>query len=111
MEQTDGQCVSFQLSKHIKIKGDAPWTQQQIAELLMHITEEIYEDDSTNGTNGMVENDPYDGGDPNKIGFTAAAITQLCRELGVPIHIKWGGYKIENYVPENSEYESVVVHI
>ncbi len=29
LEETDGQCVSHQLSKHIKIKGkDPPWTQQ-----------------------------------------------------------------------------------
>lgn len=33
LEETDEQCVSYQLSKHIKIKGkDAPWTQQQIAD-------------------------------------------------------------------------------
>ena len=86
MHETDGQCVSYQLSKHIKIKGESPWSQQQIAETLIHITEELYEDNP--------ENDPYDGGDPNKIGFTATAITQLCRELGIPIHIKWGGCKI-----------------
>jgi hypothetical protein len=103
LQETDGQCVSYQLSKHIKIKGESPWTQQQIAETLIHITEELYEDNP--------ENDPYDGGDPNKIGFTATAITQLCRELGIPIHIKWGGCKIESYVPETSQYESVVIHI
>ena len=54
LEETDGQCVSYQLSKHIKIKGkDAPWSQQEVAEMLMHITEALYEDDP--------ENDPYDG--------------------------------------------------
>eukprot|EP00973_Karenia_brevis_P017496 2400948-Karenia_brevis.AAC.1 len=70
-DETDGQCVSHQLSKHIRIKGKgAPWTQQQIAEMLIHATEAVYEDDDD-------ENDPYDGGgDPSKIGYTAAAIVQ-----------------------------------
>ena len=45
LEATDGQCVSHQLSRHIKFKGKAPWTQQQIAEMLLHVTEELYEDD------------------------------------------------------------------
>ena len=103
LEATDGQCVSYQLSKHILIKGKAPWTQQQIAEMLLHITEALYEDDPEN---------PYDdSGDMTKIGFTAAAITQLCRELGVPIHIKWGGCKIENYTPEHTQYEAVALYI
>ena len=53
LAETDEQCVSYQLSKHIKIKGEnAPWTQQQIAEMLIHVTEELYEDDE--------DNDPYD---------------------------------------------------
>ena len=46
LEETDEQCVSYQLSKHIKIKGKgAPWTQQQIAEMLIHVTEQLYECD------------------------------------------------------------------
>ena len=107
LEETDGQCVSYQLSKHIRIKGkDAPWTQQQIAEMLMHITEALYED--------APENDPYHGACQDRIltvGFTAAAITQLCRELGVPIHVKWGECKIESYTPEHTQYESVALYI
>ena len=52
LEATDGECVSHQLSRHIKIEGrDAPWTQQQFAEMLLHITEELYEDNP--------ENNPY----------------------------------------------------
>ena len=35
-EPTEGQCVSYQLSKHIKIKGkDAPYTQEQIVQMLI----------------------------------------------------------------------------
>ena len=56
--------------------------------MLLSVTEALYEDE---------HNDPYDGGDASKIGFTAAAITQLCRELGMPIHIKWQSSKIESY--------------
>ena len=103
-EETDGQCVSHQLARHIRIKGkDAPWTQQQVAEMLVHATEALYEQDD--------ENDPYDGGDASKIGFTAAAVVQLCRDLGAPVHIKWGGAKIESYTPEHSQYEAVALYI
>ena len=68
----------------------------------------IYEED--------VEN-PYSDydGDFNancvKVGFTAAAISQLCRDLGVPIHIKWGGCKIESYTPVRPEHEAVALYI
>ena len=101
LEHTEGLCVSYQLSKHIRIKGNAPWTQQQVAEMLIHATESIYEDDPES---------PYDG-DPSKIGFTAAAVTQLCRDLGVPVHIKWSGRKIESFTPEKSSYEAVALYI
>ena len=47
----------------------------------------------------------------SKIGFTAAAITQLCKELSVPIHIKWGGCKIESYTPEHTQYDAVALYI
>ena len=43
LEETNEECVSYQLSKHIKVKGkDAPWTQQQIAKMLIHVSEELY---------------------------------------------------------------------
>ena len=90
LEATDGQCVSYQLSKHLRIRGDAPWTQQQVAEMPIHVTEALCEDDPDN---------PYDSEVCQKttnIGFTVAAIMQLCRELGVPIHIKWQNRKIES---------------
>lgn len=102
LEETNGQCVSHQLSKHIKIKGKAPWTQEQISEMLVHVTEELYEDNPDN---------PYDGRPCLDVGFTAAAITQLCREIGILIHIKWGSSKIESYIPERSQYESVALYI
>jgi len=81
-EQTENRCVSYQLSKHLKIKGgEAPWTQEQIAEMLWNVTEALYEGDQ--------DNPPEQG-----IGYSAAAITQLCRDLGVPVHIKWQNPKI-----------------
>ena len=82
-EQTEGRCVSYQLSKHLKFKGGvAPWSQEKIAEMLWNITEEIYEGDE--------DNPPEQG-----IGYSAAAITQLCKDLQIPVHIKWNGTKIE----------------
>ena len=54
LEETNEQCVSYQLSKRIKIKGkDVPWTQQEISEMLIHVTEELYQDDE--------DINPYDG--------------------------------------------------
>ena len=104
LEESNEQCVSYQLCRHIKIKGeDAPFTQQQIAELLMNVTEMLYEDDE--------DNDPYEMGSFEKIGFTAAAVTQLCRELGVPIHVKWQNCKIESFTPEKSDYENLCIYI
>ena len=103
LHQTEDSCVSYQLSRYIRVKGEAPWTQVQIAEMLLDVTEELYENDP--------ENDPYDGEAVSKIGFTAAAITQLCRDLCVPIHIKWGDCKIESYIPERPEYEAVALYI
>ena len=115
LAETDEQCVSYQLSKHIKIKGEnAPWTQQHIAEMLIHVTQELYEDDE--------DNNPYDGDVTNigdsevseifrYIGCTAAAIKQLCRDIGVPIHIKWQNCKIDSYTPERSQYEALCIYI
>ena len=47
--------------------------------MLINVTEELYGDDT--------ENNPYDGELNAKIGFTAAVIAQMWRELGVPIKV------------------------
>ena len=44
-------------------------------------------------------------------GFSATAIVQLCKDIGVPIHIKWQNNKIESFVPEGAEYEAVAIYI
>ena len=96
--------MSYQLSKYIKIKGkDAPWNQHEIAEMLMHISEDIYENDE--------DNNPYDGHNMLDVGFTGAAIKQLCIELNVPIHIKWHNKKTDSFTPIKSEYESIAIYI
>ena len=75
--ETENRCVSYQLSKHLKFKGGiAPWTQEKVATMLWDVTEALYEGD---------EDNPAEEG----IGFSAAAITQLCKDLCVPVHIKW----------------------
>ena len=71
-----------------------------------YVTEQLYEDDE--------DNDPYVGEvDANRvhIGFTAAAVMQLCRDIGVPIHIKWQNCKIESYTPEKSQYAALCIYI
>ena len=63
-------------------------------------------------TRRIHENDPegpYDegqdkGAEPpalccEQVGFTAAAIEELCRDLGVPIHIIWGETTIGAVIP------------
>jgi hypothetical protein len=98
-EQTQNRCVSYQLSRHLKFKGGvAPWTQEQVAEMLWNITEEIYENDE--------DNPPEQG-----IGYSAAAISQLCKSLQIPVHIKWNGTKIESFQPERSQYETLALYI
>ena len=98
-EQTEGRCVSYQLSRHLKFKGGvAPWTQEQVAEMLWNITEEIYENDE--------DNPPEQG-----IGYSAAAISQLCKSLQIPVHIKWNVTKIESFQPERSQYETLALYI
>ncbi len=70
---------------------------KQIADMLINISDELYEDDPE-----MLD---------AEVGFTAAAITQLCRELGVPIYIKWQNCKLESYTPEHTQYESVALYV
>ena len=89
--------MSYQLPKFIKIDGESPWSQEQIAELLMSITQEIYADEPE-------MQDPA-------LRFTPTAMLHLCQELGVPIHIKWRNRKISSYVPDNPEYEHVCIYI
>ena len=46
-----------------------------------------------------------------EVGFTPACIRQLCLELNVPIHIKWGGTKIESFTPSKAAYEQIAIRI
>ena len=62
-----------------RIKGQPQFSQENLVDMLNTITEDLYPDDE-------------DLRDP-KVGFTAAAILQLCKEVEVPIHIKWGEHK------------------
>ena len=66
------------------------------------ITKEIYTNDEINN--------PYD--DFNKIsGFTGQTILELCKELEIPLHIKWNDTKIEMFTPSDSELDSIVLYI
>ena len=98
LENTEGQCVSYQLSHYIKVKGRTDFTQECIAEMLTTITEEMYGEEDE------------DLRDP-KVGFTAAAILQLCKDIEVPIHIKWGEHKIQSFTPEKPRYETIALYI
>ena len=72
---TGGQCVPYQLARHIKIKGGReppPYTQEEIAQQLIDITQELYENDPDS---------PYQDADILSDGFTPAAYIQLCNCL------------------------------
>ena len=62
--------------------------------MLWNVTEALYEGD---------EDNPAE----ESIGFSATAITQLCKDLCVPVHIKWQNSKIESFVPERTQYEAI----
>ena len=36
---------------------------------------------------------------------------QVCRELAIPVHIKWRGCKIESFTPEKAKYEATSLYI
>ena len=78
-----------------------PWTPQQVSEML-NITEELYSEDDPE--NPFLDYDGEARTNCFHIGFTAAAITQLRRELGVSTHIKRKNNKIESYTPEHTQY-------
>ena len=72
-ENTDGQCVAHQLSKHIRIRGaGAPFSKEQLTEELMNASLELYED-----SDEELLDCP---------GFTAAAIRKVCESYGIPFH-------------------------
>ena len=98
--ETGDNCVSYQLAKHIKIKGKVAFTQEEVAKELLEISRRIYEEDP--------DNDP---GDVPIVGYTAATIVELARGFNIPVHICWGSSKIDSFVPESSQYETVAIHI
>ena len=97
LENTQDQCVSYQLSHYIRVKGQAQFTQECIADMLTTITEEMYPDEE-------------ELRDPN-VGYTTAAILRLCKDLCVPIHIKWGKHKIQSFTPEKPLHETMALYI
>ena len=99
LEPTNNQCVTHQLSKYLQIKGEPQFGQNDMFEMLTSITENLYNDE-----------EDADLRDPN-VGFTAAAILQLCKDIDVPIHIKWGENKIMSFTPEKSIYDTVALYI
>ena len=64
----------------------------------MEITQTLYKNDPES---------PYDG---EIVGFTAAAIEILCKELGLCLHVKWGNSKIIAFTTE-SLYQPILMEI
>jgi len=95
-ENTDDQCVIYQLSKNIKIQGKSSFSTEQLARDLIQISEDLYEDDEE-----ML----------NQPGFTTTVIKKFCEEYNIPIHIKWGENKIDSFTPYNSIYDDLCVII
>lgn len=98
--KTKDNCVSHQFAKH---KKKTPFTQEEVAAELLEITRRIYEEDPDNG--------PYNDGDAPNVGYSAAAILELARGFSIPVHVMWVQSKIDSFVPERSQYETVALYI
>ena len=104
LENTNNECVPYQLSKFIKIKGKLPYTKNDILDLLANISIELYENDDINS--------PYDDMSKiSEIGFTGKCIVELCKYLQIPVHIKGGNSKIESYNPTSTAFDDVCIYI
>jgi hypothetical protein len=94
-EKTDNNCVAFQLSKNITIKGRRSFTIQQLERDLKQITKDVYGDDVD-----------------FSVGITPEVIKLFCIEYNIPLHIKWGENKIDTYTPINEgDYDDVCLII
>ena len=47
-EETEGECVAHQLARYIRIKGEAPFTKEELTTELLNASLELYEEDSEN---------------------------------------------------------------
>ena len=75
--ETTDNCVSYQLARHIKMKGQAAFTQEEVAAELLEITQRIYEENPGNnpyGGDGSIQDIGEVPTNCSRIGFTAAAI-------------------------------------
>ena len=88
-EETNGQCVPYQLAKHLVRKGKPAFTQEELTSRLKIVTQRLY------GDEGEVE------------GFTTAVVTELCKEIGCPIHVLWANCKIESYTPLRPKFDRI----
>ena len=101
LEDTQGECVTHQLSKYIRFRGtgEHPFTKNQLCTELEFISQDLYaEDDDCAEILACT-------------GFTAAAIERLCRYYSIPIHVKHGKDKVFSFIPEISKFETLCVVI
>ena len=103
---TGGQCVPFQLTRCLRVRGRAEWSQEEVLNRLEGIREELYATDPDS---------PYltEEGELTceEAGVTTAIVVEFCRRLQCPLHIVWNNCKIEAYTPEKSRYETVCYEI
>jgi len=86
-EETDGNCVPYQLHKLLKKRGRPIWTLDFVETLLREIAAELYPGDELYELLG-------------EAGCTARMILELCKQQSITVHILWGETLIEAFVPE-----------
>ncbi len=99
-EDTHDDCVPHQLSRYIRIKGKAdtaPFTRDELAAELRQASLRLYEDTE--------DEDLLD------CGFTLAAVRVVCESYAIPLHVCWGGAKIDSYTPLNPTFDELAIHV
>ena len=63
--------VDYQLARHIKIKGKAAFTQEEVAAELLEITQRIYDEDAGEGTYNRIRADLFSWAGKRRGGWLA----------------------------------------
>ena len=97
-------------SKHITRRTSAgttcAFTQEELATRLSLIAQKLYTEDDSPYLTEDAAGRPV-ALDCARVGFTTAAVVELCREIGCPIHVVWANSKIESYVPLRPKYNRI----
>jgi hypothetical protein len=110
-EETNNQCVPYQLSQCLKLYGgQEAYNEEQIMSELEKDIKTIYEDNFDNPyvsqtEKGIVQHNP------REYGITPAVLINFCKRKRISCHILWKGKKIESHVPVNTEHRTIALYV